>query len=250
MSTLVINSKQALDHLMANISSMDVKQLKNVQIHFEGRMAFPKLKQAMAKKSDPNGRKSFGAVGVFPMGNLSPVNQIGMNAIHAITSRMKQSYEVLSIVPDKNFIKCYKNIQESPVQESGKPHPDFYQNSWWVNMSSGEDFKPKVYKKVAGTIQQVDNADSDAYPGQEVVFVITLYPIGIDPKKPDSKKGVSANLIAVLIKGGGERFTGGDSEVDVNTFGGFSGSLQDFSQGNPNHFSAYRDWEKIGRAHV
>ena len=234
---MIINSPQALQQLQQMLPTLDDKQLKSIQIHVEGRLAFPKIDQPQGRKNDATARKTYGGVVFFPMGNLSPLNQVGMNAIHQISQRFKAIFH--PNVPENNYKYCYKNFQVSPTQESGEPHPEFYKDSWWINTSSGEKFKPKVFKKVGGVIQQVDNADADVYQGQEVILVLTLYPIGTDPKNKESKKGVSANMEGILIKGGGERIGGGTrAEIDPNaSFGSFANSIANFDQGSTNPFS-------------
>jgi len=234
---VIIQNLQALQALQANLMSMSDEDLRKIQIHIEGRLVFPNLETARAPKSNPAGRKTYGAVLVFPMNQVPQVTQVGMTAIVSITSRLKQMYH--PNVPDRNYIKSYKNIQENPVQDNGNPHPDFYQGNWWVNTSSGEKHKPKIFKKINNQITEVLPNDPDVYFGQNVIFVVTLYPTGIDPKKPEIRKGVSANLIGILILGGGEKLASNSQQVEIDpnaSFSAFSSMTADFSSGSTNPF--------------
>jgi len=235
---MIVQNQQQLQALQANLPNMTDDELRDVQIHIEGRLVFPCLDAPRAGKANPNGRKTYSGVLIFPMGQLSAINMAGMNAIALITNRFKQMYH--SQVPERAYVRCYKNIQESPTQDSGNPHPEFYQNSHWVNTSTGEKFKPQIYKKINGAISEVQANDPDIYFGQNVVFIVTLYPTGTDPKRPELKKGTNANLIGVLILGGGEKIqTGsGQTQIDPNaSFSAFASMTTDFSSGSTNPFA-------------
>lgn len=232
---MIIQNQQALQHLQANIQNMSDEELRKIQIHIEGRLVFPNLETPRPPKSNPAGRKTFGAVLIFPMNQIPQLTQIGMTAIVGITNRFKQIYHAQ--VPERNYNKAYKNIQENPTQDNGNPHPDFYQGNWWVNTSSGEKHKPKIFKKINGQITEVLSNDPDLYFGQNVIFVVSLYPTGTEAKT-EKKRGVSANLIGVLILGGGERIGGaGPVDFDPNaSFSAFSSMTADFSEGSTNMF--------------
>lgn len=232
---MIVQNAQALQHLQANIQNMSDEELRKIQIHIEGRLVFPNLETPRPPKSNPAGRKTYGAVLVFPMNQIPQLTQIGMTAIVGITNRFKQIYHAQ--VPERNYNKAYKNIQENPTQENGNPHPEFYQGNWWVNTSSGEKHKPKIFKKINGQITEVLSNDPDLYFGQNVIFVVSLYPTGTEAKT-EKKRGVSANLIGILILGGGERIGGaGPVDFDPNaSFNAFSSMTADFSSGSTNMF--------------
>ena len=213
-------------------------ELRKVELYFEGRLMFPKLVNPEANKNNPNGRKTYSAVIVFPM-QLTDMNRKSVEHFNQLKQQFKQIW--CPMVPEHAYTKALKNIQECPVQEnSGKPHPEFYQGSFWINANSGEDRKPQILKKVNGQLREVDANDPDLYFGQKVIACVTLYPIGTDPNNPQSRKGLSANLKGILIVGGGERIEASGQTFDgAQAFANFANATADFQSGNVNHFSGF-----------
>jgi hypothetical protein len=237
--TITVNSAQSFEQLRANIGTMTDEQLRKVEIHVKARLVFPKLAQAQAKKEDPNGRKTFGAVGIIPIGTSDELSKIGLNAMILVTNRFKELHH--PNVPAHAYTRAYKNFKDCPTQDSGSPHPDFYKDMHWFNMSTGEKFPPQIYKNIGGKITKVEGSDPDLYFGQEVMFALSLYPAGLEAGST-KKKGVGANIKGVFILGGGARIEsnrdGGDYvATNASAFAGYAGIAQTFDQGSVNTFA-------------
>ena len=113
------------------------------------------------------------------------------------------------------------------VRTDGKQNADFLKDCFWINMASGAVVPPSVFKNVHGIGPVACNPDSDraeVYSGRNGVVSFSFYNLRGEEGK---RRGLSANVNAVLLLEGGEH-EGGQASIDANAvFGSF---MQDMGQ--------------------
>ena len=113
------------------------------------------------------------------------------------------------------------------VRTDGKQNADFLKDCFWINMASGAVVPPSVFKNVHGIGPVACNPDSDraeVYSGRNAVVSFSFYNLRGEEGK---RRGLSANVNAVLLLEGGAH-EGGQASIDANAvFGSF---MQDMGQ--------------------
>ena len=203
------------------------KQLKAEKVTLEGILVFPKLAEP---DTAIDGVLKWSIVLIMDK-NLSPVNQKGLASAKRIIGGFKQIF--FPGIPDQMFQMQGNPIKEFGVnfRQDGQPHPDFYNNSFWINAAMRKN-PPQVVAKNGGQLVPLPLNSPEIYFGQKIAVTLSFYPMGLT--NPQAKKGVGANLEAILILGGGERI-GNDSSapIDVDAaFAGFAADTAGMSQGS------------------
>jgi hypothetical protein len=174
-----------------------------------GRLFYPEILVPKSKKPGEAAKYS----GLFSWPIQSPQNAATLQAMATLIGQAKQKF--FPTIPDMHFvnpIKKYGVYQRT----DGKPVADFLKDSYWLNMSSGEKFKPVV---VDQNRQQIVDPVL-IYSGMNVAVNISFYAIN------NTKHGLSTNLQAVMVMPGGEREGGAGNNVDINAaFGGFAADM-------------------------
>ena len=203
------------------------KQLKATRIVLEGFLYFPKL---VTPETTQDGALRWGAVLGFDK-NLTQHNQQAFAQARAVVGELKQMF--FPTLPDQMF-----NLQGNPIKEhgvnfrqDGGQHPEFYTNKYWINVSKRNE-APPIVARGNGTIVTLNTQSPELYFGQRVAMTISFYPSGLT--NPLAKKGIGANVEAILILGGGERLGEASAPpVDVNqAFAAFSNDTVGLSNGS------------------
>jgi hypothetical protein len=173
----------------------------------QGRVFYPNLLEPVANR---NGVLKFSAV--FAWGINSPENQASMAAINAFLGQAKQKFHPQ--VPMQYFMNPVKKYGEYQRQD-GKPMADFFKDCYWLNLTSGAQFQPMVVDKFRNPI----TSKEEIYSGRNAVLSFTFYNIN------NEKKGVGANLVAIMLLDGGKKEVSSNTP-DVNSiFGGFAADM-------------------------
>lgn len=173
----------------------------------QGRVFYPNLLEPVANR---NGVLKFSAV--FAWGINSPENQASMAAINKFLADAKQKFH--PSVPMQYFLNPVKKYGEYARQD-GKPMAEFFRDCYWLNLTSGSQFQPMIVDKFRNPI----TSKEEIYSGRNAVLSFSFYNINSE------KKGVGANLVAVMLLDGGKKEVSSNTP-DVNAiFGGFAADM-------------------------
>jgi len=195
---------------------------------FQGNAYFPKLLKAEPNQSGTRNIYScqvafFTDVNQIPQ-DLSPEdrdyamkavvkNQQSLQMLNQFMMEAKQKF--WPDFPMQAFINPVKHY-DSYLRQDGKANPEFCKGKYWVNASSGESRQPAI----VDTNRQVILDPSVIFSGMNAIMSIGLYPI------LKNKTGISANINAVMVLGGGTPTATGAGPVDVNSvFGDFANDM-------------------------
>jgi len=175
---------------------------------FQGRVFFPDLLQPKARK--PGERLKYSAMFSWPMN--SPQNAAMTAQVGAFLAESKQKF--FPTIPDQYFVNPIKKWGVYQ-RTDGKPNHAFLKDSYWINLSSGDQFPPLIVDHNRQPLMD----PAKVYSGMNAVVSFSFYAL------TGEKKGLSANLLAVMIMPGGEK-EGGIPQVDVNqVFGSFAADM-------------------------
>jgi len=202
------------------------KEFFNTRFSIKGNIHYTRaLFTAMASKEDlkknPNAPKKFSTV--LSWNPQDPTNAQTLQAMNAFMAKAKQEFNPM--VPDQYYVWPVKNYATYRRQD-GKEAAAFLQGKSWINLSSGEKFRPKVVD-----VNKQDIIDeSVAYSGVEAIVSFSFYDMGAG--NATSKKGLGVNIIAVMILGGGTPDPIGEFNVNLDeVFGQFANMSAPIGQG-------------------
>jgi len=95
-------------------------------------------------------------------------------------------------------------------RKDGSPNPEFLRDCYWMNLTSGEKFKPKVVNRQKQEV--IDSAE--IYSGRNALLNFSFY------EYSNKNYGMSANIKAIMLLEGGEEVASGGVNVD-EAFKGF-----------------------------
>lgn len=172
-------------------------------------------------KKNPNATKKFSTV--LSWNPQDPRNAQTLQAMNAFMAQAKQTFN--PSVPDQYFVWPVKKW-ETYQRQDGKQAAVFLQGKHWLNLSSGEKFKPKVVDQ-----NRMDITDeSVVYSGVNAIVSFSFYDMGAG--NPTSKKGLGVNIIAVMVLGGGTPDPIGEFNVNLEeVFGQFANMSAPMGQG-------------------
>lgn len=172
----------------------------------KGRMFYPKI---VTPEPNDRGQLKYGMMFAWPIVGQEAITQ----QVNAFLIEAKEKFA--PNVPDAYFnipIKKWGVYQ----RQDGKPSPAFLQDCYWLNASSGEQFKPTV---VDQNRQEVVNP-AEIYSGRNVLFNFSFYMYNAN-----GKNGISTNIGAVMLLEGGDREAGqGGVNLD-QAFGSFQADM-------------------------
>lgn len=191
---------------------MDKKEFQRVSFTLKGRIFFPKL--FVPEASDLNPRKKFSVMFAWDIGSQpEQMAKIQEHIKAGVESQLKGIPQSSIMLPVKTWGKYQR--------KDGKPNPEFLRDTHWMNVSSGEEFKPVLVDKH----KQEVISPAEVYSGRNaaVNFSFWIY--------NNKNYGISANLNAVMLLDGGEREGGG-----VNVEDAFSAFTTESTVTNDNDF--------------
>ena len=178
----------------------------NKNFTLKGRMFYPKI---TTPEPNDRGQLKYGMMFAWSIQGQEAITQ----QINAFLVEAKQKFA--PNIPDLHFnipIKKWGVYQ----RQDGKPSPAFLENCYWLNASSGEQFKPTV---VDQNRQEVINP-AEIYSGRNVLFNFSFYMYSAN-----GKNGISTNIGAVMLMEGGDREAGqGGVNLD-QAFGSFQADM-------------------------
>lgn len=189
--------------------------LRGKKFQLTGTMFFPHLLQP---KIEPNKAPKFGLMIAWD----NHENQQVAGQIQQLLMQVKQQFH--PTIPDHAWTNPLKDFHTTK-RNDGKAHPKYLTNKKWMNASNNEKFAPQVMmldQSAPNGMRLATAMDSmQIFDGQKCVVSISFF--GLHGE--NSKYGVSTNIDAVLVVGGGERVMT-DVGVDVNqAFGSFLGQM-------------------------
>lgn len=174
----------------------------------EGRMFYPDLLEPKASKN--GGALRYGLMFACKMGsNPQEIAKIG-----AFLQQAKGQYH--SNIPDQfwnNPVKRFDTYQRT----DGRANHEFLRDCYFINLSTGLDMPPQVVNSARQPV--MDKAE--VYSGRNCVISLTFW-LNNGGKDGTGKKGVGANINAVMLMNGGDK-EGGSVAINVNeVFGNFA----------------------------
>ena len=192
------------------------KQYFGKSFTLQCRIMHPNLLTPASGKPDAMGNvkpAQFSTMAVWPKTSNAAVMAEITQFINTAFQTFHQGSNPAALV---NPIKDY----DTYVRQDGKPNADYCIGSFWANLSSGAKFAPVVVDQM----RQPVISEAEVYSGRNAVVNITFYNMtgGQDGR---GRRGIGANIAAVMLLEGGERLVGGPT-VDVNqVFGNFQADM-------------------------
>lgn len=185
--------------------------LRGKKFQLEGTLFFPHL---LTPKQEPNKAPKFGCMVAWD----APQNQQTVQMLQQLFGQVKQQFH--GTIPDHAWVNPLKDFHTTK-RNDGKPHPKYLTNKKWMNASNNVQFPPQVMILDAQAPQGMRAATPAdqmvIYDGQKVVVSVSFF--GLHGE--NAKYGISTNIDAVLVVGGGEKVIV-DTGVDVGqAFGNF-----------------------------
>jgi len=172
-------------------------------------------------KKNPNAPKKFSTV--LSWNPQDPRNAQALQAMNAFMAEAKRLFN--PTVPDQYFVWPVKKW-ETYQRQDGKQGAPFLQGKHWLNLSSGEKFKPKVVDQ--NKIDIID--ESTVFSGINAIVSFSFYDMGAG--NSTSKKGLGVNIVAVMVLGGGVPDPIGEFNVNLDeVFGQFANMSAPMGQG-------------------
>lgn len=179
-------------------------------IHYTRALFTPQANKEQLK-TNPNAPKKYSTV--LSWNPQDQANAQTLQAMQAFMARAKQMFN--PNVPDQYYVWPIKRYATYRRQD-GKEAPQFLLGKDWINLSSGEKFKPKVVDTNKADI--ID--ESVVFSGVNAIVSFSFYDMGAG--NSTSKKGLGVNIIAVMVLGGGAPDPIGEFNVNLDeVFGNF-----------------------------
>lgn len=189
--------------------------LRGKKYQLTGTLFFPHLLQP---KVEPNKSPKYGCMIAWDKRE----NQAVIQEITGLFQYVKNTFHPQ--MPIQNWVNPIKDYDTTRTTK-GEMYPQHLAGKCWLNASNNEKFPPQVMlmdQQAPNGMRSATPMDSmQLFDGQKIVVSISFF--GLDGE--NMKYGVSTNLDAVLVVGGGERMmmTAG---VDANeAFSSFLGMM-------------------------
>jgi len=202
---------------MAKEKNRVSKYLIGKTIQLRGTLFYPNI---LAPRMDERSKKEkFGVMFAWEQNE----NREAVGILSQWLGEIKQ--QMHPTIPDYAWVNPLKDYMTTK-RTDGKGHPDFLKGMKWINASNQAAFPPEVLIKEANAPRGMRPATAmdsvQIFDGQKAIISLSFF--GLDGE--NSKWGVSANIDAVLIEGGGARVLTGNGGIDVNqAFGSFLGQM-------------------------
>lgn len=186
------------------------------KFQFKGMLLFPHL---LAPKADTrNGKLKFSCQFAFDPNANAQATQM----FEEMLRQVKQQFH--STIPDHAWVNPLKDYNTYKRMD-GKPHPQYLAGKKWFNASNTDKWAPQVMivdQSSPNGMRPATQMDAiHLFSGQEAVISISCF--GLHGE--NAKYGVSLNIDAVLIIGGGTKVVT-EQGVDVNqAFSQFLGQM-------------------------
>lgn len=190
-------------------------------IHYTRALFTPTASKSDIQKHGANATKKYSVV--LAWDPRDPANFNTLKAMYDFMAKAKQTFN--PNVPEQFYHNPVKQF-DTYRRRDGKQAQEFLAGKHWINLSSGEKFKPKVVD-----VNKADIIDeAPVYSGVQAAVSFSFYLMGA--KNAESQKGLGVNIVAVMVLGGGTPDPIGEFNVDLDeAFGHFNDMSQPMGQG-------------------
>jgi hypothetical protein len=187
--------------------------LRGKKVQIIGTLFYPHL---LVPKQEPNKAPKFGCMVAWDMNT----NQQAVQELQQLFAQVKQQFH--GQIPEHNWVNPLKNYNTTR-KTNGEQYGKHLAGKFWINAANNEKFAPQLMIVDAqapnGMRQLMQTEAMQLFDGQKVVVSLSFF--GLHGE--NMKYGISTNVDAVLVVGGGERVVleGGNGVNTVEAFGNF-----------------------------